>query len=534
MFVSRRRFLQAGLAGALASWSRLEAASPAASSRDGLLVVGLVAEPTMLTSGLSTDGIAQQISTKIFDGLFAYDDNLNPVAQLATSSSWSKDRLSLTLSLRTGVRWHDGQAFTSADVAYSALELWKQYHSRGRATFANLLAVDTPDAATAIFRLSGPAPYLVSALGSYESQVLPKHLYAGTDPLSNPHNIAPVGTGPFRYAAWKRGEHVELTRNPDYWDQPKPHLEQIIFRVLPNSAGMAVALETEEIHLALGAQPVDLVRLSKLGTLAVDPPADRSYAYAGLAFNLDRALFRDVRIRRAIAHAIDPSFILKNIYLGYGVIGTGPIPPSLKPFYTADVPHYPFDLARAAALLDEAGLKPDGNGVRLSAVFCPQITTDASRRQAEYIKQAVGKVGIRLEIQTADFAAFIRRIYTERNFDICTYGGAAGPDPAIGTQRIFWSKNYKPGVAFSNVAHYASPEADRYLEAAQVETDAGKRVEFYKQFQRVVQTDLPLIPLVAPDANVVRTRRLINYRTTADGVYGDFADAQLVRTSAPG
>jgi len=535
MFISRRSFVQASIAAAVAPWSGPQAASLAAATfRGGRLIVGLVAEPTMLTSGVSTDGIAQQISTKIFDGLFVYDDDLNTVAQLATSSSWSKDGLGLTLKLRPGVRWHDGQAFTSADVAFSALELWKQYHSRGRTTFANLVAVDTPDEGTAIFRLSRPAPYLMSALSSAESQVLPKHIYAGTDPLSNPHDIAPIGTGPFRYDAWKRGEYVGLVRNPDYWSQPQPYLEQIMFRVMPDSAAMAVALETEEIHVAAGVQPADLARLSQLRALAVDPPAIRSYLYAGLAFNLDRPKFRDVRIRRAIAHAIDQSFILKNIYLGYAAAGTGPIPPSLKPFYTADVPRYPFDPAKAAALLDEAGLKPDDRGVRLSAVFCPQVTTDASRRQAEYIKQALGKVGIRLEIQSADFAGFIRRIYSERNFDICTYTGSAGPDPAIGTQRIFWSRNFKPGVAFSNVANYASVEADHYLEAAQVETDTIKRVELYAQFQRVVQTDLPLIPLPAPDLDVVRTRRLNEYRTTADGIYGNFADAQLIGKSSHG
>jgi peptide/nickel transport system substrate-binding protein len=190
----------------------------------------------------------------------------------------------------------------------------------------------------------------MSALGSLESQILPKHLYAGTDPLSNPHNIAPVGTGPFRYTTWKRGEYVGLARNPEYWGQPEPYLEQIMFRVLPDSSAMAVAFETEEIHIAVGVQPADLVRLSKLSPFAVDPAAVRSYLYTGLAFNLDRPLFRDVRIRRAIAHSIDQSFILNNIYLGYGVIGTGPIPPGLRPFYSADVPRYPFDLARAAAL----------------------------------------------------------------------------------------------------------------------------------------------------------------------------------------
>jgi peptide/nickel transport system substrate-binding protein len=525
MSTSRRRFLQLGVAAALTGSLQSQAGT---AGKGGRLIVGMLQEPTMLTSGLSTDGMAQLISPKVFDGLLTYDNDLNPVGQLATSWRWSADHLGLTLSLRQGVKWHDGQAFSSADVAYSALQLWKQYHSRGRSTFANLVAVDTPDPDTAVLRLSSPAPYLLSALASSESQVLPKHLYLNTDPLANPHNNAPVGTGPFRYSLWKRGDYVLLERNPDYWDAPRPGLEQIIFRVLPDSTALAVALETAEIQLGLGVQPTDLVRLSQLKSLVVDPPAVRSYTYSGLAFNLDRPLFRDVRVRRAIAHAIDRAFILKNIYLGYAQIETGPLPPKLQPFYTADVPRYPFDLAKANALLDAAGLQRNAQGVRATAVFCPQTVNEAALRQAEFVRQAVARIGIRLQIQTTDFGGYIRRIYTDRNFDLCTYAGAAGPDPAIGTQRIYWSKNYKPGVAFSNVAHYVSPEADRCLEQAQVETDAARRVELYQQFQRVVQTDLPLIPLVTLDAYVVRNRRLSGYLTTADGAYGNFADAALL------
>src|SRR5690606_14260642 len=100
-------------------------------------------------------------------------------------------------------RWHDGKDFTSADVAYSALEVWRKYHSRGRMTYANLAAVDTPDPLTAILRFSKPAPYVVKALAAHESQVLPRHLYEGKEVLTNPANTAPIGTGPFRFAEWQ-------------------------------------------------------------------------------------------------------------------------------------------------------------------------------------------------------------------------------------------------------------------------------------------------------------------------------------------
>ncbi len=153
--------------------------------------------------------------------------------------------------------WHDGKPFTSADVAFSVLEIWKKYHSRGRSTFANVVAADTPDPLTVVWRLSRPAPYIISALASIESQILPRHLYAGTDILTNPHNVAPVGTGPFRFVEWKRGQYVALARNPNYWDKGKPYLDRVIFRLLPDAASLSTALETGEAQF-VGGQLVGL------------------------------------------------------------------------------------------------------------------------------------------------------------------------------------------------------------------------------------------------------------------------------------
>ncbi len=518
--------MQLGLAGMLLPWGfSAKADTP---YRGGRLIIGQFPEATLMTSGISTEGIAQQVSSKIFDGLLAYDVNLNPVPQLATAWNVSSDQLRISLTLRPGVRWHDGKPFTSADVAFSTLELWKKFHSRGRSTFANVVAVDTPDPLTVVFRLSKPAPYLLSALGSSESQVLPRHLYEGTNILLNPYNLAPVGTGPFRFVEWKRGEYIALKRNPDYWDQPKPYLDEIIFRVLPDPAAQSIALETGEIHLSVSLPPSDIDRLSKVPTLTVDTPAARSFLYNGLAFNLDKPIFQDVRVRRAIAHALDINFILQKIYYGYGLVGTGPLPPRFKPFYTPDVPGYPYNLARANELLDEVGLKPDGNGVRISAVLRPQPGGETSLRQAEYIRTSLRQIGIALDVQWDDFGGFIRRIYTERDFDVTTYLGQAGPDPAIGTQRIYWSKNFKPGVAFSNVAHYSNPKVDQLLEEAQVETNSERRLGLYNQFQRLVQTDLPLIPLVAAETIPLRNRRLIGYNSGADGILENFSSAQLL------
>ena len=145
--------------------------------------------------------------------------------------------------------WHDGAPFTSADVAWSLMNVWKTLHGRGRATYANVERADTPDARTVVLHLSQPSPAIMNALAAAESQVLPRHRYEGTDVLTNPLNNAPVGTGPFRFKEWRRGSAVVVERNPDYWDAGKPYLDAIVMRFIPDGAGRSAALETGEALL---------------------------------------------------------------------------------------------------------------------------------------------------------------------------------------------------------------------------------------------------------------------------------------------
>ncbi len=492
------------------------------------LVIGLEAEPTSLTTAITSAGGPQFVSTKIFDGLLGYAADLTPLPRLATAWHLAGDNLSLTLTLRPGVKWHDGKPFTSADVAYSVLEVWKKYHSRGRSTFANVTAVDTPDPLTAVLQLARPAPYLISALAANESQVVPRHLYAGRDVLANPANNAPVGTGPFRFRKWERGQYIALERNPDYWDAGKPHLDGILFRLLGAGAAQAAALETGEIQFTDMIAAGDVKRVAGESGLQQDI---RDFALQssslGLEFNLDLPKLRDVRLRRAIAHAIDGDFVRKNILFGNGEIATGPIPSNIKAFYSADVPRYPFDRARARALLDEASLTPGANGTRLSFLLDPAPIGDRATRLGDYVKAALAEVGIAVHLRAQDFATFVKRAYTDRDFEVLLVGGQMGPDPVIGMQRFYWSKSFRKGVAFSNASHYASAEADRLLEAAQVETDLPRRRALYADFQRLAQTDLPRIPLITNGQPVLTSKRLSALPDTAEGIYGNFADLKL-------
>jgi peptide/nickel transport system substrate-binding protein len=529
--ITRRRLIELGLAAGAVNIagipSGLAAEQPV---RGGQLIVAQSPEPPILTSALTVAGPTQMVSGKIFDGLIEYDLDLNPKPKLAKSWTVSPDGLTITFALQPGVTWHDGAPFTSEDVAYSVLEIWKKFHSRGRSTFANVIAAETPDPLTVIWKLSQPAPYILNALPSVESQVLPKHLYAGTDVLTNPRNIAPIGTGPFRFVKWEKGAYIALERYPDYWDKPAPYLDKVIFRILPDAAERATALETGEVQVARGMNLTysDIPRLAAIPDIELTRHNRTTLTgIAGFEFNLDRPYFKDVRVRQAFAHAIDRDFILKNIWFGYGQVATGPIPPSLVQFYTADVPTYPFDLHKAADLLDQAGFKPDANGIRLTITHDPAPTDEAFTRIGEYLRDALGKVGVKVNVRSQDFATFIRRVYTDRDFDTIAFQGNAGLDPAISVQRLYWSKNFQPGVAFSNGSHYSSPEADSLLERAQVEIDPLKRRDLYVKFQELVQTDLPRIPLIAPDDIVLTQKRVRQLITTGDDTAGSFSETYL-------
>lgn len=532
--VQRRQVIGFGAAMGLAGMFPLPLLGQSSSdtpSAGGTLVLAEFPEPTLLTSALIAAAATNNISPKIFDGLLSYDvETLQPVPQLAERWEQSEDGLTLTFFLRDGVRWHDGQPFTSADVAFTISEVLVNFNSRGKAIYGNVTAVDTPDQLTVVLRLSKPAPYILSGLSSWISQILPKHLYEGTDLLTNPHNTAPIGTGPYKLAEWERGNYMRLVRNEDYWDQPRPYLDGILYRFLPDSASRAAALEAGDVHV-VGESKVpgsDMIRLSEDPRLQYE-----TKGYAMLAsmhffqFNLKNEKFQDVRVRRAFAHAIDRDFIVKNIWYGYGSAATGPLSPVLTTFYSDTVPAYAFDPAKAETLLDEAGFPRGADGVRMRIIHDVAQNGEAFPRTAEFLRDGLSKIGVEVEVRTSDFASFSRRVYTDRDFETANYYTSCGPDPAIGAQRVYWSKAYIDGVSYSNGSGYNNPEMDRILEAAQIEPDAEARRALYADFQRLAMEDVPEIPLVAMQFVTISARNAQDVSAKADGIKANLAEAWL-------
>ncbi|MFC0219394.1 ABC transporter substrate-binding protein [Pseudochelatococcus lubricantis] len=492
----------------------------------GTLVFVQSEQPTNLVALLSPD-VSRDVSGKIVEGLLDYDFDLKPIPQLAVAWEVSEDGLRYTFRLRQGVKWHDGKDFTSADVAHS-IGIVSERHSRARSTFANLAEIQTPDDHTVVLLLSQPAPYLLGALPASEVPIVPKHLYEGKDPGTNPVNARPVGTGPFVYKEWVRGSHILLERNPNYWDQPKPYVDRIVFRTITDPGARTILFETGEAHIAsTGSVPLsELKRLLALPHLEITTKGQAFNAgVTRLEFNLDNDYLKRLPVRQAIAHAIDKQAILDTVFYGYGAVVDGPISVDLPTFFSGDLPHHAHDPAKAEKLLDEAGLPRGEGGTRFKLIADPRNLYNTDVKIAEYVRSALANVGINVTIRSQDFASYIKRVYRDRDFELIINSMTNTFDPTIGVQRLYWSKNFKPGVPFSNASHYSNPEVDRLLEEAAVSPDQTRRVALFNKFQQIVAAELPDINLLSNYSYTLSHKRLRQHTVSATGIYGNFADA---------
>ena len=493
----RRGFL-VGTTGLLASTALPVSLWAQTPMRGGRLVVASDSEPRNLNPAIVASNGVFFVASKVIEPLaeasFDAPDGLSP--RLATSWEGSPDGLSATFKLRQGVTWHDGTPFTSADVAFSALNVWKPLQNLGRVVFKDLEAVDTPDDHTVILRFAKPTPFqLIRNALPPLTAVLPKHVFENGKIEENPANTALIGTGPFRFAEHRPGEYYLLTRNESYWGENLPYLDEIVYRVLPDRAAAAGALESEEIHLAaFSAVPLaDLARISKVPGIEVITKGYEALTYQLVVeINHRRKELADLKVRQAMAHAIDKKFVVDTIFLGYATASTGPVPVNDKQFYTVDVPQYPFDIDSANALLDEAGYARGAGGTRFALRLLPAPYFNETRQFGDYLRQALAKVGIDAQIVNNDAPAHLKAVYTDHDFDIAVAPPVFRGDPAISTT-ILVQSSIADGVPFSNQGGYANAALDDVIAKAAQTIDPAERIALYREFQRLVAADLPLI-----------------------------------------
>lgn len=516
--------------GAIA-FSTLAGVPASAQKSGGTLVQITQPEPPNLASYISTSGPIGQVTAKVFDGLLEYGFDLKPQPSLAEKFEVAPDGKSITFKIRQGVKFHDGKPLTVEDIRFTFMDVLKKVHPRGIATFKELTAVETPDASTVVFKLSNPAPYLMMTLSGYESPILPKHVYGEGDIKTHANANSPVGTGPFKFVEWRRGEFVRLDKNKDYWRSGQPYLDRIVVRFISDSATRTAVLEKGEAHVAgFGAVPYNDVK--KLAALPSIEVTTKGYEMISpvieLLLNTKQAPFDNVKVRQALAYAIDRKFVIDNVWFGFGKPATGVISSNFTSagLYAAGTDYTVADrVARANKLLDEAGFPKKADGIRFEMVHDLTPYGEEWQRFGEYVQQALGQLGIKVTLRYEDVAKWLKRVYTDYDFMMTSNFLYNLADPVLGVHRSFHSDRIRPGTVFVNGSRWSTPETDAIMDKATVEPDPAKRGVLYKDLVRITSEASPIVYVLEVQFPTIINKQFKNVITTPLGIYGNYAGA---------
>lgn len=507
----------------------LAAALPAtqvlAQTKGGTLNMIVQPEPPVIVTAINQQGPTQFVAGKIYESLLTYSTELKPQPGLAKSWEASADGLTYTFHLQDNVKWHDGKPFTSEDVVFSLADMLPKTHARARVILNKFVdSVTAPDAKTVVIKLKTPFPAFMLMFEPGFAPMMPKHLYAGTDYMTNPANQKPVGTGPFMFKEWKRGEYIKLTRNPEYWKPGMPYLDELVFNVIPDAASRAVAFERGSVDVLRGGDVdnVDIKRLRALPKVEYTTAGWEMFSpQAYLIFNMRKPPFDNLKVRQAIMAAMNRNMVVNNIFFGLGKVSTSPFV-TTEMFYDKNMPPMPFDMKKARALIKESGIKPEDYTIRQLS-FPYGSTWD---RLGEYTKQALEQLGFKVNMEATDAGGWASRT-GNWDFDLTTTFTYQYGDPALGVQRLYISSNIVKGSPFANVQGYSNPETDKQWEAAASEVDPAKRQAIYTALQTTLVNDVANGFLVDMEFPTLYRANVKNLVKTAIGLNESFDDVYI-------
>jgi peptide/nickel transport system substrate-binding protein len=530
---SRRDFLMTSAGAALAShFARPAFAATEAPKRGGTLIAtwgGL--EPQSLFVPPGGGSSPYLTSTKLFERLIRLTVDLKFEPVLAVDIKPSEDFRTYVIKLRDGVTWHDGQPFTADDVVFSAIQYWKPI-SAGVSLDA-LEGAEAADHLTVLLKFKAPVPELFfkSVLAGKSTLVIPKHIYAGSNIITNPVNNAPIGTGPFKVKEWVRGSHVEYLRNDKYWNPSLPYLDRLVIRWWRDPASRSAAFEANQLDLGI-FNPVpmpDIARLTAGGKFVAETKGYSNSAWiTTIEFNQRRDIFKKREVRQALMQAIDRQFISDTIFFGRAHPSTGAIPSSNTIFFTKDVEDYSFDVKKAGKLLDAAGYPVKG-GSRFNLNLVSAGWFEENVKIGQYLKQAFEDLDVAVDLAVPDRATSLKRIYTDYDYDVAVSNNSASFELIPSTTQFYTTDGIVKGAAFRNATGYSNPKLDEIVAKMAVETDEAKRIALGKDFDRLATLDAPLLPMVDLEPVTIARSDVRNHSRTADFMGESWAEIWLDR-----
>ncbi|MES2546297.1 MAG: peptide-binding protein [Pseudomonadota bacterium] len=468
------------------------------SQTGGTLIDATIGEPSGLIYMVAGESAAAAISGNIFNKLLKYDKNLDLEGELAESWLISADQKTITFKLKPNLKWADGKPLTSQDVLFTwKLVIDEKTRSPYASDYQLVKNAEAPDANT--FIVSYDQAY-APALDSWSGlQILPKHLLEKQDIHTTAFARNPIGSHYYKLDSWTHGENLKLSRNALSVLGPA-NIDKLVTRIIPDNSAQFLELMADNID-SMGLDPIKYSRIIPARPelqkkLALYKELGNSYTYLG--FNLKHKPFDDVRVRKAINYAIDKQEIIDGVYLGLGINIASPYKPGTR-WSNPDLKPYPYDVAKAKALLKEAGFADsDGDGIleRDGKPFAFEIITNQNKereKSAVLIQRRLKDVGIDVQIRAIEWASFISRFIKTGDFDVVVLGWGLGLDP---DQFSIWhSSQNQPGQF--NFINYNNPKIDALLEQGRLELNPEKRMKVYHEFAKVLLEDSPIVYLSA-------------------------------------
>ena len=509
------RFLLVFMAPALAIFISLAGCGHSRDSDEANTVNFLIESmPINLDPRIGTDAQSQHLDGLIFDSLVSHDNQMNIVPDLATS--WeTPNPLTYVFHLRRGVKFHDGRAFTSADVRFTFDSILSgAVASPKRGGFLLIQSIDTPDDATVVFHLREASASFLWNMDKEAFGIVPEG--SGASLAQNP-----IGTGPFRVVSMQQDEDIVVERNPDYFGGA-PKIERVRFKVVPEAIVRALELRkgsadiggvnslTPDMVLALTKQP-DLFAEDQPGTVV-------SY----IAFNFDDPILAHREVRQALAYATDRATLIRYLLRSQARAASGLLPPNHWA-YQPDVQQYGYEPAVAEKLLDAAGFPRGADGVRMHLTL-KTSTEESVRLLSEAIAEQWRKVGVALELRPLENATLQADI-GRGSFQLYTLRWlGANNDPDI-FDLVFNSKRMPPNGF--NRGHYDNPSLDALIDRQRVEQDRETRKAIVSEIQKIVAVDEPYINLWFNDNVCVHRGRVSGIAMSPGGNYDFLTGAQL-------
>ena len=482
----------------------------------GTVVFLIESSPTNLDPRIGTDAQSEHIQELLFDGLVVRDASFRVAPGLA--ERWNQpDPLTLIFHLHPDVHFSDGRSLTSRDVLWTLKSMRDGTIITPKgASYASVASIEAPGAQTVVLHLKYPDNFLLTNLSSGAMGIVPYG--SGRDFWQHP-----VGSGPFRFVSQEIDKEVVIERNPLSWqqDSSQGNIQRVRFAVVPDPITRALELRKGSADLESNSLLPDMLPvLAAEKHLAVESVGGTQVQY--IAFNTIDPILRDVRVRQAVACAIDIPLILKTLQDGRARSAVSLLPQTHWA-WTGNVARYDYDPSRAASLLDQAGYRPGRDGTRLHLTM-KTSTDEGTRLLAATLQQQLAQVGIALDIRSFESATYLQDL-TRGSFQIYALrwiGGNEQPDIfgyAFSTARI------PPKGA--NRGRYSNPRLDALLDDAGASTDQARRTSDYVQAQQILAQDLPAFNLWYKDSIVVHNRRLSGISISPSGSFEFLSTARV-------